>query len=367
PGAGLPVFSGGRWEACAIGPVPAFRWVAEASEEAEPRTTALARIFVVPDGEPVDALLAHISGLSQGERLWFEQGVLLGDTVLVPHERLDDGKPARLAVDRLMRRLRCSAREAFDLGECLLALEADASVIAHYEAEARRRGVGAVVEDLVHLLARLALAEPVPDADALDHAQRLGDRAEWVTDDGRVAHSALQPDGEPAHFLGWHALGSVQPETVACTVCAAVYPDDDESPDLPTCPRCATRDTWEARQEPTFRALGQEIDGCSSLPELAALGKRLYRLRLSHDQSGVAWSHYQLRKSRLESELTLGPAARSLLAQVDEADLRSLPRLGARLYRLQHNGASVAGGQPSAAEWQRIWQAYRARRPAQSA
>jgi hypothetical protein len=362
-GAGLPALSGGRWEPCAIGPVPAFRWVAEVSEEPAPRTTALARIFVVPDGEPVDALLAHISGLSQGERLWFEQGVLLGDTVLVPHERLDDGKPARLAVDRLMRRLRCSAREAFDLGECLLALEADASVIAHYEAEARRRGVGPVVEDLVHLIASLALAEPVPDADALDHAERLGDRAEWVADDGRVAQSAVQSGGEPAHFLGWHALGSVQPDTVACTVCGAVYPSDDASADLPTCPRCGTRDTWEARQDPAFRALVQEIDGCSSLPELAALGKRLYRLRLSHDQAGVAWTHYQLRKTRLESELTLCPSALSLLAEVEEADSRSLPYLGARLYRLQHNGASVPGGRPSAAEWRRIWQAYRARRP----
>ncbi len=270
-GAELPAFSCGHWQACTLGPVSAFRWVAEASEEAAPKPTALARIFVVPEGEPVDALMAHISGLSQGERLWFEQGVLAGDTVLVPHERLDDGKPSRLAVGRLMRCLRCSAREAFDLGECLLALEADASVIAHYEAEARRRGVGAVIEDLVHLVAGLALAEPVPDMDALDHAERLGDRAEWVSEDGRVARSAVQPDGDSAQ-LAWHALGSVQPETVKCPVCGAVYPADDEAPDLPACPSCGTPDTWEARQDPAFRALIQETDGCASLPELALLG-----------------------------------------------------------------------------------------------
>ncbi len=357
PGAEIPAFSGGRWEACSLGPVAAFRWVAEASAEAEPKPTALARIFVVPQGEPVDALLTHISSLSQGERLWFEQGVLVGDTVLVPHERVDDGKPARLAVDRLMRRLRCSAREAFDLGELLLALEAGASVIAHYEAEARRRGVSAVIEDLVHLVAGLALAEPVPDEDALDHAECLGDRAEWVSDDGHVARLAVQPDGDSAQ-LAWHALGSVQLETVKCTACSAVYPADDEAADLPTCPRCAIPDTWEARQDPAFRALIAEIDACASFSELAALGKRLYALRLSHDQAGVAWSHYYVRKAKLETGLTLGHLASAVLRDVHEAEARVLPRFGAWLYHRQR----VKGSALSSPEWRRIWHAYKARR-----
>src|SRR5439155_1428007 len=88
-GATLPSFTGGRWVACAFGSVAAFRWVpaAEAPEtgDAEPQSTALHRIFVVPEGEPVHALLTHISSLSQGERLWFEQGVLAGDKVRTPH------------------------------------------------------------------------------------------------------------------------------------------------------------------------------------------------------------------------------------------------------------------------------------------
>ena len=68
------------------------------------RSAGLARIFAVPDGEPIDARLAHIRQLTPGERLWFEQGVQVGDRILVPYERLDDGKPTALAVDRLMRR-----------------------------------------------------------------------------------------------------------------------------------------------------------------------------------------------------------------------------------------------------------------------
>src|SRR5262245_50109952 len=86
----------------------------------EGRPSGLARILAVPEGEPVDQLLAHIRQLTPGERLWFEQGMRVGDRVLVPYERLDDGKPGALTVDRLMRRCRCSAKAAFDLGEGLL-------------------------------------------------------------------------------------------------------------------------------------------------------------------------------------------------------------------------------------------------------
>lgn len=52
-----------------------------------------------------------------------EQGVLAGDTVLVPHEALSD-TPAFLALPRLRRRFRCTAREAAGLAELFLALDA---------------------------------------------------------------------------------------------------------------------------------------------------------------------------------------------------------------------------------------------------
>ncbi len=209
---------------------------------------------------------------------------------------------------------------------------------------------------LLILHAASALAEPVPDMDALDHAERLGGRAEWVSDDGHVARPTVQPDGDSAQ-LAWHALGSVQPETVRCPVCSAVYPADDEAADLPACPSCGTPDTWEARQDPAFRALIQETDGCASLPELAILGKRLYRLQLSHDQAGVAWSHYQVRKAKLEAEVRLRPLASALVRDIHEADGRVLPRFGAWLYRRQR----MKGSMLSVPEWRRIWQAYHAR------
>ena len=99
----------------------------------------------------------------------------------MPHEALSD-TPAFLATRRLMRRFRCDVREAAGLAELFLALDAGPAVVAHYEDEARRVGVATIIEDLVHLVAGLALAEQAPETDALEHADALGDGVEWVDD-----------------------------------------------------------------------------------------------------------------------------------------------------------------------------------------
>jgi hypothetical protein len=355
-GAELPSFSGGAWVPCSIASVPGFRWVAR-PDEAEQRSgkTWLARVFEVPEGEPTHALLSHISALTPGERLWFERGVFAGDAVLVAHEALSD-TPAFLATPRLMRRFRCTAREAAGLAELFLALDAGPAVVVHHEAEVRRRGAKAVIGDLVHLVARLALVEQVADTDALEDAECLGDSAERVATDGQVAQPAGQT--ERAAQVAWHALGTVRPERVTCTVCRAVYEADDERGDLPVCPECGARDTWETRQGGRFRGVIGAIDRCTSLEEMAALGKGLYTLELSHDQAGVAWSHYHLRKQALEAAVALRQPARVLLAEVEHASRRFLPRLGACLYRVQRTTAIPV----SAPEWRRIWQAYQARK-----
>ncbi len=361
-GAALPGFPGGAWARCSLGGVAAFRWVPSAGaqgadgDEAEPKRTALHRIFVVSDGQPVEALMAHISSLSAGERLWFETGVLAGDTVMVQHEALSD-TPAFLALPRLRRRFRCTARQAAGLGELFLAFEAGPDVVAHYEAEAQRRPVTAVVENLVHLVAQLAVAEQAAEGDALEDAERLGEAAEAITTDGHVTELPPEPDAGVAS-LGWHALGSIYPETVACGGCGTRYEADDEAAEIPACPECGARDTWENRQGAAFLALITEIDGCPSLAELAKLGKRLHALALPHDQAGVAWTRYRLRRAAFEAALTLGAAARGLIAEVQRASERELPRVGARLYRVQRLGA----GAITAPEWRRIWQAYAARR-----
>lgn len=280
-GAVLPAFTGGRWAPCHFGAVEGFRWQPETSEPARP--SWLARVFKVPDGEPINTQLEHIASLSGGERLWFERSVLAGDTVLVPHEALSD-TPAFLATRRLMRRFRCGVREAVGLAELFLALDAGPDVVAHYEDEGRRVGVACVIEELVHLVTRLALVEQAPETDALEHAEALGAGVEWVDEARRVAQAAVQSRSEAAQStVQWHALGTVHPERVTCPVCRAVSEADDDSGELPTCSGCGTRDTWEARQGGRFRGIVGAIDACPSLDELAALGKRLYALQLTHD------------------------------------------------------------------------------------
>ena len=65
--------------------------------------------------------------------------------------------------------------------------------------------------------------------------------------------------------------------------------------------------------------------------------------------------------------MPLGPVAHQLLAEVECADARVLPGLGAALYRRQHTGSAAGLDQPTAAEWRRLWQVYRGRRPARPA
>ncbi len=338
----------------------------------EGRPSGLARIFAVPDGEPVGARLAHIRQLTPGERLWFEQGVRVGDRVLVPYERLDDGKPAALAVDRLMRRCRCSAKEAFDLGEALLALDGDPTVIAHYVTEARGRGVGPVLTELLAWAARLGALDSGSDGDALDHAEPLGADVERVTDTGELAAAPLDatdadvaPTPEPA-TLAWRVLGTIDPPRVRCPRCGTRYVADDDVPEPPACPRCGTPDTWEARQPAAFRALLQAVDTCPTRTALADLGRRLYAAHLPRAQAGVAWTRYRIRQAALDRAVPLGSAARSLLAAIESAEASALPRLGATLYRRQHAPAAPDSA-ITRAEWGRLWQAYRARRPARPA
>ena len=78
-------------------------------------------------------------------------------------------------------------------------------------------------------MAGVALAEPVPDSDALDDAPPPGDDVEQVDETGCVVRWAMHPDGAGAlPDVQWHALGTVHPEPTACPVCRAVYEADDD-------------------------------------------------------------------------------------------------------------------------------------------
>ncbi len=61
--------------------------------------------------------------------------------------------------------------------------------------------------------------------------------------------------------------------------------------------------------------------------------------------------------------MTLGDPARALISEIERAPSRRLGCLGARLYRLQHAGATAV----TAPEWRRIWSVYHARRRTRAA
>lgn len=78
------------------------------------------------------------------------------------------------------------------LAELFLALEASQAVVARYEAEVGRVGVGTVIEHLVHLVASVALAEQVAESVALADVQPPGSAVESI--DNRLLEQ-LQPFG----------------------------------------------------------------------------------------------------------------------------------------------------------------------------
>ncbi|MCZ7625106.1 MAG: hypothetical protein M5R38_04080 [Candidatus Methylomirabilis sp.] len=213
----------------------------------------------------------------------------------------------------------CDVATAVELGELFVALDADETVIGHYAGEAVRWGVDAVTRELFRLVVGLA---------ALEQADDPMDEAEPYVEEPDEEEVPTMPS------LAYHVVGSLGPEL--------------EEPD------------WIARQSQPFQELLTRIESCPSLPELAELGKQLYAMSLTHEQAGVAWTWYRLRKEHLQRTLRLSPPAHQLMQQLQRVSHRGVSRFGAYLYRRQHNGLASL---PSH-EWAAIWQAYSTRKAA---
>ena len=82
---------------------------------------------------------------------------------------------------------------------------------------------------------------------------------------------------------------------------------------------------WMARQPQWFRDLLSRIETCPSLPELAKLGKQIYAMPLTHEQAGVAWTWYRIRKDHLQHTLRLSPPAQKLMQQLQRQRLATFP------------------------------------------
>ena len=187
-------------------------------------------------------------------------------------------------------------------------------------------------------------------------AECLGDSAEAVSEDGYVALSAgaVERRERPrSRGMPWaactrrpsSALAAVQSTTPTTSVRKSRHARRARHPT----PGRRGRARRSARSSPRSTAARRS-------PSWRALGKRLYALALPHDQAGVAWSHYQLRKAALEAAVMLGAPARSAhRPRSSGASERELPRAGrAALPAAARQGSAAI----ATAEWRRIWQAY---------
>jgi len=295
---------------------------------------SLRAIFLVPDnGSPVHDTMTHIAALAQKDRLWFERCEVAGGTVLAPHENSTDGKPAALTIPALRRRFGCDSRVAFEYGELLLALDADAHVIAAYAVRVDREGMEAVCRELRDLVVELDLVDGGEDPVA-EGEDVLADEGSDEAED--VEAEADAPAVSP---VGYHVVGSI------------VEVEEDQ-------------EAWEAGEPEWYQALLKRIMQATTQETLSALAEEIRSTTLTWDQAGVAWTAWRIRRARLEAALPIGRAARGILARLGSVNGagRELARLGSWLYRAQRSNALRLAPH----EWRAIWSAYRGRRSAQA-
>jgi hypothetical protein len=295
---------------------------------------SLRAIFLVPDnGSPVHDAMAHIAALGQRDRLWFERCEVAGGKVLAPHENATDGKPAALTIPVLRRRFGCDARVAFEYGELLLALDADAHVIAAYAVRVDREGIEAVCRELRDLVVELDLVEGGEDP-AEEGEEVLADEGSDEAEDVET-----EADAPAVSTVGYHVVGGI------------FEVEEDQEP-------------WEAGEPEWYQALLTRIMQAPTQEALAAIAQDIRSLVLTRDQAAVAWTAWRIRRARLEAALPIGRTARGILARLGSVNGagRELARLGSWLYRAQRSNTLRLAPH----EWRAIWSTYRGRRSAQA-
>lgn len=113
---------------------------------------------------------------------------------------------------------------------------------------------------------------------------------------------------------------------------------------------------WIELQPAWFQGLLRKVRNCRDLDSLSTLGRDVYQRTLTRGQAGAFWTEYNLKKTRLEESIKLGPAARSMIQRIANAN-GDLASLGAWLYRVQQGRVKVSNP-PGRHEWTLIWKAY---------
>jgi hypothetical protein len=291
------------------GEVNSHRWSSKRTarkEEVMDNLTSLYDHFEY--GEGFDGMARHVSRMSGLERMIFEDCDLAAGKVLAPHPNLTP-HPYWLCPEYVARKIGCTLREAANLLDCWVILDATKEMLETFISWVKARGIEKAVAYFENLALNIAEVENIDPEDALEGSE---------------------PTYTAPDLYRYHVLGE--------------YEDDDA-------------ETWLERQPQWYQGLIKRVRRCNDPEELAAMGKNIYQTHiLFKEQPAVFWTEYNLQKARLQNAVALGPVARAMIKKIAEAN-GNLASVGAWLYKVQHGKVTVADP-PQEREWDLIWKAY---------
>jgi hypothetical protein len=149
------------------------------------RTDAAANGAWITNGITVGRQSERLSRISPGMRDFLQHARTSGGELLAPHPvHQDRSVPKHLEAARLAKRFNCPGWAAQRLQQLFLRYEPDERFVAHYAAEAGRRGFDSVFLELDYYSLHMAAVGASP-ADALSRPSRLSPYEEGRTELGR--------------------------------------------------------------------------------------------------------------------------------------------------------------------------------------
>ena len=317
--------------------------------------TTIDQVF---DGFPHGDIYPEFPG--QLDRDMYEHTPKSADAPMGSHE-IWETTPRHLRPVEIAKRARCSGRESIQLADALAVLDAGPQLSSEVCRWAYLKGVEPTLKYLHPFLVGVAQAE-MGSPDPQDDEEPFGDQEIKNLEDMTVAdlrrecawrevkaptrlrkwqlvnlldrldHAEAEPEqGEPA-TLGYHALS-----------------ESDEC-------------DWIESQPAWFQDLISSIQEAQSMDVLADLGKRIYALKLSSNQAGVAWTFYKIRKTWLGRKTIVRQVTKTMVERIEKAEPAKLGGIGKILFQLQQG--TRTGPKLNKKEWCLVWDAWHTRKAA---
>ena len=259
-------------------------------------------------GEGWQGMSIHISDMTQLDRIIFEDCTMAYGEVVAPHP-ITSTCPYYLRPETISFQLDCSINEAANLADCWSIIEATPEMVKTFISWVKTRTIEKALIYFEKLATELAQCE-APEFE--ENEQYSG------------------------NTIAYHRIGKEAEVT-----------------------------SWLERQSSKFRALITRVHSASR-EQLKQIGSEVYNqtvsLKLTHDQTSVFWSEYNMRKRKLLKQVRLGNTTQGILKRIKDAG-NNLGAIGAFLYKAQKKQVKLSDP-PGEAEWTTIWEAYRLKKAA---